>query len=105
MALINFYKLTPSHTQVASDLNNDELAVFNHGTSGARELAEKVAKDLDFDINVHHENTILKWHGADYFVMVRSSFDYPAIQEELRAAAAEWVGAGCPDQVKRIKLI
>jgi hypothetical protein len=102
VALVNFYNRAPSDTQVAADLSNDELVVFNHQTSGARDLADQVEALVDFGFNTHNENTIPKWNGADYFVMVRSSFGYLALREKLRAIAVEWVDAGCPNQAKRI---
>lgn len=102
MALVNFYNQTPSDTQIASDLSNDELVVFDHLTSGARGLANQVEALVDFGFNTHNENTIPKWEGVDYFVMVRSSFDYLAKREKLRAIAVGWVNAGRPNQVKHI---
>ncbi|MFC4930748.1 hypothetical protein ACFPAH_08885 [Massilia sp. GCM10023247] len=100
--LVNFYNKTPSGTQVALELSDDELVVFNSLTTGARALAAQVAALVAFDFNMHNGNTIPKWEGADYFVMARRSFGYPANREKLRAIAAEWVNAGCPGQVKRI---
>lgn len=102
MAAVNFYNETPSDKQIASDLSNGELVVFNHMTTGAQQLAGEVEALVDFDFIMHNENTIPKWKGADYFVMVPSSIGYPAKREALRALAAAWVAAGCPDQVKRI---
>lgn len=102
MALVNFYNKAPSDTQVASDLSDDELVVFNHMTTGARELANRVEALVSFDFNMHNENTIPKWKGADYFVMVRSTFAYHASRENLRAIAVDWVDAGCPNQVRHI---
>jgi len=102
VTLVNFYNKTPSDTQVAFHLSNDELIVFNHMTSGARDLSDQVEALVNFDFNTHNENTIPKWEGADYFVMVRSCFDYGAEREKLRAIAAQWADAGCPNQVKQI---
>lgn len=100
--MVNFYKKTPSAIQIASDLGNDELVVFNHGTSGARDLAKQVEAIVDFDFHMHNENTILKWEGADYFVMVRSGFCYISKREKLRAIAVVWVDEGDPDQIAHI---
>ena len=102
MALVNFYNKTPSDIQVASDLNNDELVVFNHMTSGAAILADQVKALVSFSFSTHNENTIQPWDSDDYFVMVRSGFKYLAKREELRAIALQWANAGCPDQVKHI---
>lgn len=43
MVLVNFYNKTPSGTQGALDLSDDELVVFNPLTTGARALAAQVA--------------------------------------------------------------
>ncbi len=102
MALVNFYNQAPVDRLVALALYNDELVVFNHSTSGAQGFADQVTALVDFAFNVHNENTIPKWEGPDYFVMVRSDFDYQAKRETLRAIAAKWVDAGCLDQVKHI---
>lgn len=102
MAVVNFYNKAPAGRQVASDLGDEEIVVFNHVTSGARDLAGQVEALVKFDFNTHNENTTPKWEGADYFVMVRSSFSYHKKREKLRALAVEWVAAGCPDQVKHI---
>lgn len=102
MTLVYFYNQTPSDAQVALHLSNDELIVFNHMTSGAKDLSDQVEALVNFDFNTHNENTIPKWEGDDYFVMVRSSFGYSAKREKLRAIAAQWANAGCPNQVKQI---
>lgn len=102
VALVNFYNKTPSDTQVALDLSNDEAVVFNHLTSGARNLADQVEALVNFDFNTHNENTIPPWNSDDYFVMARSSFEYAAKREKLRAIALQWTNAGCPNQVKHI---
>jgi len=102
MTPVNFYNETPSDAQIAADLSDNELVVFNHMTSGARALANRVEALVDFDFSMHNENTIPKWKGADYFVMVRTSFRYLASREKLRSLAADWVDAGCPTQVKHV---
>lgn len=102
MAIVNFYNKTPSDTKIAMNLSNDELIVFNHMTSGAKVLSDQVEALVDFDFNMHNENTVPKWEGADYFVIVRSSFGYSANREKLRVLAAKWADAGCPNQVKQI---
>ena len=102
MTLVNFYNQTPSAIQVAADLKNGELTVFTHMTSGAGDLLDHVQQLVAFDINMHHENAILKWEGEDYFVMIPTSFDYPSIREKLRATAAAWFETKCPNQVKRV---
>ena len=101
MALVNFYRMLPTAAQLASDLNSDELAVFDSSRVGARGIALEVKALVDFDVNLHHENTELKWAGADFFVMVRSSFDYGgAKREKLLWIAKDWIRAGCPDRIR-----
>ncbi len=102
MALVNFYNKTPSVEQVASDLFDDEIVVFDHMPSGAKILAHQVEAHVDFVCTVHHENTIRPWTGEDYFVIVRSSFKYSEKREKLRAIALQWVDAGRPSQFKNI---
>lgn len=102
MVLVNFYNKTPSDIQVALDLNNDELVVFNHTTSGAKNLADQVEALVGFSFSTHNENTIQPWNSDDYFVMVCSGFTYLAKREKLRVIALQWANAGCPDQVKHI---
>lgn len=102
MALVNFYNKTPSIEQVASDLKNDEIVVFDHMPSGAKILAAQVEAQVDFICITHHENTIRPWNGEDYFVMVRNSFGYSEKREKLRAIALQWVDAGRPNQFKNI---
>lgn len=41
VALVNFYNLTPSDTQIASDLSNDEIVVFTHFRTGGRILVSR----------------------------------------------------------------
>ncbi|WP_059629152.1 hypothetical protein [Burkholderia ubonensis] len=102
MALVNFYNKTPSDTQIASDLSNDELVVFTHPTSAERDLAPQVEALVDFEFNTHHTTTLPNWNGDAYFVMVRSDFDYAVKREKLRALAVDWVDAGYPNQVKHV---
>lgn len=102
VALVNFYNSTPSDTQVASDLSNDEIVVFTHLRTGGRILAGRVQALVDFDVNLHHENTIPKWNGEDYFVIVKVSFGYSIVREKLRAIAVDWAAAEYPDQVRYI---
>ena len=102
LTLVNFYNKTPSDAQVASDLSNDELVVFNHMRTGARNLADQVEALVSFDFNTHNENTVLPWGSDDYFVMVRSGFEYSELRDKLRAIALQWANAGCPSQVKHI---
>lgn len=102
MAQVSFYSKPPSDAQAASDLSSHELVVFNHLRTGARILAGQVEALVDFPFTTHNENTIPKWNGEDYFVMVRSDFPYLHYRENLRALAIDWFAAGCPDQVRRI---
>lgn len=102
MAQVSFYSKSPSDVQVASDLSNHELVVFNHLTTGARILAGQVEALVDFPFITHNENTIPKWNGEDYFVMVRSDFPYSRYRASLRTLAIDWIAAGCPDQTRRI---
>lgn len=102
VALVNFYNSTPSDTQVASDLSNDEIVVFTHFRTGGRILADRVQALVDFNVNLHNENTIPKWNGEDYFVMVKDSFDYSIVREKLRAIAVDWTATEYPDQVRNI---
>ena len=102
MAQVNFYHDSPSYVQVASDLSNHEIVVFNHLTTGARILADQVEALVDFPFITHNENTVPKWNGEDYFVMVRSDTAYANHRETLRALAIYWIAAGCPDQIRSI---
>lgn len=102
MALVNFYNQTPSDTQIATNLNDGELVVFTHTTSGERELTARVEALVAFNCYTHHENTVLPWNGPDYFVTVRSNFNYPEKREKLRAIAKKWVEADYPTQVEYI---
>jgi hypothetical protein len=102
MAQVSFYRNSPSAVQVASDLSNDEIVVFNHLRTGARILEGQVEALVDFTFITHNENTIPKWNGEDYFVMVRSDFPYFHYRESLRALAIDWIAAGCPDQIRHI---
>ncbi|WP_316374623.1 hypothetical protein [Burkholderia anthina] len=102
MALVTFYNSTPSDTQVASDLSNDEIVVFTHTRTGGRLLADQVQALVDFNVNLHHENTVPKWNGEDYFVMVKDSFDYSSVREKLRVIAVAWTAAEYPDQVRHL---
>lgn len=102
MAQVSFYSKSPSDVQVASDLSNHELVVFNHSRTGARILADKVEAVVDFPFITHNENIIPKWNGEDYFVMVRSDFPYFHYRESLRALAIDWIAAGCPNQTGHI---
>ena len=102
MALVNFYNKSPSDSQVALHLSSEELVVFNHLTSGAKNLADQVKALVGFGFTTHNENTVLPWNSDDYFVMVRSGFNYFEKREKLRAIALQWVNAGCPDKVEHI---
>jgi hypothetical protein len=102
MTLVNFYNQPPSQEQAASDLYHEELVVLSCQKTVARTLVERVEGSVDFEIRMEHENTILKWDGADYFVLFRHSFDYSEAKKKLRPVALAWADAGFPDQVKRI---
>lgn len=110
MALVNFYNQTPSATQVAAELRNDEIIVFKHLTSGARMVVDEVEALIDFDIQMHQENTSPKWTGEDYeeyFVMHRIDIErddlYDASnKEKLRVMVVDWINNNCPDQSRRI---
>jgi hypothetical protein len=102
MAQVSFYSKSPSDVQVASDLSNDELVVFNHSRAGARILEGQVEALVDFPFNTHNENTIPEWNGEDYFVMVRSDLPYFHYRESLRTLAIDWIAAGCPNQIRHI---
>lgn len=102
MAQVSFYRNSPSDVQVASDLSNHEIVVFNHLRTGARILASQVEALVDFPFITHNENTIPQWNGEDYFVMVHSDFHYSHYRESLRALAIDWIAAGCPDQIRHI---
>jgi hypothetical protein len=66
VAIVNFYNKTPQAEQIASDLNNDELVVFNAMRTGARILADEVELQVDFGFNTHNESTIPPWNADDY---------------------------------------
>lgn len=102
MTLVNFYNQPPLQEKAESDLYNEELVVFSCPKTHARTLVERVEGSVDFEIRLEHENTILSWNGADYFVLFRDSFDYSETKEKLRPVALAWADAGFPDQVKRI---
>lgn len=103
MALVNFYRTPPAPAQVASDLNGDELVVFNSSRVGAQRLGDQVKALVDFAFNTHNENTMLKWSGLDFYLMVRSNFGYDEVKrEKLRWIAMAWIRAGWPDQVRGI---
>lgn len=100
--MVNFYNVPPVARQIASDLSDHELVVFTHLTSGGRILADQVQELVNFSVNLHHENTIPKWNGEDYFVMTRASLGYHDMRKNLRALAVDWVASGYPNQVKHI---
>jgi hypothetical protein len=103
MPLVNFYNRPPAAEKIASDLDYDELVVFTHVSTAVRTLGDQVRALVQYDIQTHHENTIPKWNGDEYFVMHRSSFTLDAeLRDKLRMLAAAWVDKGYPDQSKRI---
>lgn len=102
VALVNFYDKPPSAAQVASDLNNNELVVFQDMTTSAADLQSHVAALINFGFNMHNENTIPKWDGEDYFVMLPQTIDNQTIRDKLRPIAMQWCNSGSPKQIKHI---
>lgn len=82
LTLVKFLQYeTPSDAQVASDLSNDELVVFSNTKTGARNLANQLEALVSFDFDTHYENTVLPWGNDDYFVVVRSGFEYSELRD------------------------
>lgn len=102
MPLVNFYDPPPLAEKIASDLDHNELVVFTHVSPTARLLGAQVQALVEYPIYTHHENTIPKWNGEEYFVMHRSDLEFTKLREDLRALAVAWFNVGCPDQSKRI---
>ena len=102
MTLARFYKVQPSAEQIASDLRDKVLVVFAGSTSSTDELYGKVKKLVRFGFNLHHENVILPWNGDDYFVMVRTSYQYSVQRAKLRAITAIWFNEGGLNEMKEI---
>ena len=106
LSSINTFRIGPKDDKEQEKIEevraNEELVVFSCPKTHARTLVERVEGSVDFEIRMEHENTILKWDGADYFVLFRHSFDYSEAKKKLRPVALAWADAGFPDQVKRI---
>ena len=102
MTIVNFYDKTPSAEQLYTDMQNDELAVFDHFPTGARELHEAVEALGSVHCSLHQENSIRPWEGEDYFVLAPGSFDYMSERETLRRLALNWINTGRGDIVTSI---
>ena len=70
--------------------------------TGARDLRDRLEKRVDFGFNMHNENTIPKWEGEDYFVMVCTDIGYFEKRDALRLLVIDWIAANRPDQIKNM---
>lgn len=97
MNIVNFYAKLPTAEQLYADIQNDELAVFDHLPTGARLLHEEVEAIGSTHCVLHHENSILPWNGDDYFVLTPERFNYMSAREGLRQLALNWINTGRGD--------